>query len=506
MEDVEFCTQAEVETLLKSTKNVRHRAQILLMNDAGLRVTEVCRLKWIDFDFRKKVVAVNSLKKRTKELKRIIPLSDRLYSVLSELLEKYPPARDGWKNNYLFPGLDESKPIGRAAVNNMLKKLQAGNPELPNIHPHKLRHTFATNLRANGSELEDIKDLLGHKNYNTTLIYAHASPEVLRERINASQPKQTFFQRWGHKFFPARRPQINLIAADPRLIVGRESEIKRINELMGRNVSVILTGAAGVGKSHILNNISSSRKILEMDDCKDFKKSVANILLYLFDGDKELISQMIFGVDDKGKIAAKVSKESLNSLCKLLVSSTEKHEYIIKIGDIDNITPSVVKALEILKDHFCVITTARAVKMANTGFMWNFEKLEIKPLNRLESVRLFHRMTEELNFENTDYSRNKVWDTSEGNPRMICELSERFKKESVLSSDVVDEICDGYIGKQTKEIDMSIYFLLLFGGLAVLRYLSAEVENSSLKFIGGCFMILLLFARYFFNSVKRKTL
>ncbi len=48
--------------------------------------------------------------------------------------------------------------------------------------------------------------------------------------------------------------------------------------------------------------------------------------------------------------------------------------------------------------------------------------------------------------------------------------------------------------------------MLLFGLLAVLRYLSAEMDNPSLKFIGGCFMILLLFARYFFNSMRRKAI
>ncbi len=215
---------------------------------------------------------------------------------------------------------------------------------------------------------------------------------------------------------------------------------------------------------------------------------------------------MLYPDMDKDKISAKVSKESLVSLCKLLCESTKPYEYILRINDIDNLTPSVVKALEVLKDHFCILTTARMVKMANTAFMWNFERVEIKPLSRTHTIRLTHMLTHDLGPEDAEYLRNKVWDISEGNPRMVQELCERFKKEPVLDNETVEDIANNYVGKQTQEIDMSIYFLLLFGLLAVLRYLSAEMDNPSLKFIGGCFMILLLFARYFFNSMRRKTI
>jgi integrase/recombinase XerC len=68
------------------------------------------------------------------------------------------------------------KPVGWQSINNTLKKLQHKSPEVGHLHPQKLRHTFATNLRANDAQLEDIKDLLGHNRLDTTLIYAHATP------------------------------------------------------------------------------------------------------------------------------------------------------------------------------------------------------------------------------------------------------------------------------------------------------------------------------------------
>jgi hypothetical protein len=87
--------------------------------------------------------------------------------------------------------------------------------------------------------------------------------------------------------------------------------------------------------------------------------------------------------------------------------------------NIDNITPSVVKALEVFRDHFTILTTARNVKMDNTAFMWNFERVKIKPLGRIHTLRLTHMLAHDLGPEDSEYLRNKVWDISGGNPRMV---------------------------------------------------------------------------------------
>ncbi len=71
-------------------------------------------------------------------------------------------------------------------------------------------------------------------------------------------------------------------------------------------------------------------------------------------------------------------------------------EYILKIGDIDSITPTVVKALEVLKDHFTIITTGRSLKPQSAGFIWNFERIEINNLSRPNTLRLTHYLCQEL--------------------------------------------------------------------------------------------------------------
>lgn len=504
METVEFCTKEEFETLLKVAKNLKHKAQLLLMHDAGLRVSEMCVLKWSNFDFRARVITVFSLKSRKEGKNRKVPITERLYLVLAELIEKEKPAT---KDAFLFPSpSNTSKPIGRTAVNNTFYKLRAKAPEIGRVYPHKLRHTFATNLRANNAELADVRDLLGHQSLNTTLIYAHADASKLRAMVNASAPKMGRFAQIKQKLLgkPARR--VNWSLFESGALIGREAEAKRIAELTSKGVSVLVTGAIGVGKNALLDAVKFEQPVLEIDDCKEWKKSLANVLLHLFGGDKESVFGLFYGKEAENDKAKHISKESLPALSKMLTQLCRPGEYVLKINDLDNITPTVVKSLEILKSHFVIVATARAMKMQNAGFVWNFERVELQNLDRPQTLRLVHHLTQDLLPEDAEHMRNKVWDISQGNPKMIQELCARFAKEPVLDVHAVSEICGNYIGKQTQEIDMSIYLLLIFGALAVLRYLAAEQQNPSLRFIGGVFMIALMFGRYFFNSQKRRAL
>lgn len=511
METVDFCTIEEVETMLRSAKNIRHRAMILLLNDAGLRVSEMRQLRWQNFDFRARTLAVHSLKKRKTDKAqkpRTLPLSERLLDTLADLLKACPPAD---RSAYLFPSKSKpGQPVGRSAVNNMFTKLRTANPSVAGssgrLYPHKLRHTFATNLRANDAELADIRDLLGHENINTSLIYAHADTEKLRQKINASKPRENWRQRLSKFVFGVKRRRINWVDLDAKQVVGREPEARRIMELVNKNISVLLIGPIGVGKTHLLNGLKFERKLLEVEDCKDFKKSLVNILLYLFGGDKEQVADLFFkDTADNTKLAAQVNKESVASICKILMGVCKPQEYILKIGDIDSITPSVVKALEILKDHFTIVTTGRSLKPQSAGFIWNFERIEITNLSRQNTLRLTHYLCQDLEPEDAEYLRNKVWDTSEGNPRMVQELCGRFRKEPVLDNETVADVCGNYIGKQTKEIDMSIFLFVIFGALSLLRYVSRESHNPSIRFIGGVAMVILMFGRYFFNSARRKS-
>jgi hypothetical protein len=197
----------------------------------------------------------------------------------------------------------------------------------------------------------------------------------------------------------------------------------------------------------------------------------------------------------------KLTKHSAIALANQLVSLTEKHEYIIVIDNVDRITPRYIKILEILKDHFTIITTAREVPINKSSFLWNFERLRLENLKRADSLELIHRLSYDLEVEDPVLFRNHIQEQSNGNPRVIYELIERYRKEAFITNDVVRNV--RHYGSM-REYDMSIFIVVGLGTLAVLRYLAIETGDTSLKFFGGAALIFLLVFRNVFRISRRK--
>lgn len=498
--EIDYLDKREVEQMLSGTKSQKHLCAILLMLDCGLRISECVTLQVKNFDFRNRVLTVRSLKKRGEHIERKIPISDRLYIAIVDYIGQIGGVTH---DAFLFPN-HKGGHITRFALNKYLdRNFKQKNPAFSKLHPHTLRHTFATHHLSSGTELHNIKLMLGHMRLDTTLIYAHTPIEVLKKNVeNATAAKTTFFNKVKALIIPPKKQTlININPDRNKFSIGRSSEIIQVSELLNKNVNCILIGDIGTGKSHILEQITPTKKLLNFDDFSDIKKTLAGTLVYLYKNDKQAVFDLIYGDFDLDKAGEKMNKETVKNLCEELIKITAKHEYILKIDNVDRITPKAVKALEVLKDHFTIITTAREVPMAKQSFLWNFEIIRLKNLERQNALELIHKLSYDLEVEDFELYRNHIWEQSNGNPRVIFELVERYRKEIIISSDIVRTV--RHTGA-LKEIDMSLAVLVVLGCLAILRYAAGETGNTSLRFIGGCAMILLIISRYFFRFGVRK--
>jgi len=495
-QEIHFLDKKQSSLLLDNCTNIKHRLIILLMMDAGLRVSETITLMLANFDFKKRLLKVQSLKKRDKHESRIIPLSNRLYDALADYLYKTKIPAD----SFLFPATDSGH-ISRFAVNKFLSRYKKQN-NIENLHPHALRHTFATQHIANGTPLENIKTLLGHKKYDTTLIYAHIPEEILKNNIEAVERTElTIWDKIRNYISPKKQHLINIKQTHSFPIIGREEERQKIQSFINRDINTIILGGIGSGKTALLDSFQFDKKTLKLDDTDNIKKSLVNILLYLYENEKESIAQLLYGEFDTQKISAKLTRDSIANLCDEIKKLVEPKEYILQIDNVDRITPKAIKTLECLKDTFTILTAAREVAINKSSFLWNFERIELKNLKKSHSLDLINKLSYDLDIEDYNLFRNHIFEQSDGNPRVIFELVDRYRKEPVITNDVVKDIT--HFGSM-KEIDCTLLILLFLASLAVLRYLSREVDNDSYRFLGGMAMILLVLSRYFFGYTKRK--
>jgi integrase/recombinase XerD len=168
-------SQEEVERLLSATRSLKHRALLMALYGAGLRVSEACRLTIDDIDSSRMVLHVRQAKGNKD---RDVMLSP----VLLETLRQY------WKGSrprrWLFPGYGPDKPMTTKSVFLMVRSIAARAKITKTVSPHTLRHSFATHLLESGTDLRTIQLLLGHADVRTTIIYLQVSQQHIRKIVS----------------------------------------------------------------------------------------------------------------------------------------------------------------------------------------------------------------------------------------------------------------------------------------------------------------------------------
>jgi integrase/recombinase XerC len=172
----------------------RDRALLELLYAAGLRVSELTGLNYADLDQKERVLRVRG--KGDKE--RIVPYGSKA----QEALEKYWPLREElFLQASASRGRHRDSPhteavflnyTGRRLTQRSVGRIVKKYVRLVNVnwdlHPHSLRHAFATHLLADGADLRAIQELLGHQSLSTTQKYTHASIRQLMDIYDKSHP------------------------------------------------------------------------------------------------------------------------------------------------------------------------------------------------------------------------------------------------------------------------------------------------------------------------------
>jgi integrase/recombinase XerC len=153
------------------------------MLEAGLRVGEVVALKMSHLFFAGKpvqsLVLTSDITKNKKE--RIIPVSTRLKAAIEEYWKEFPYLHGAGESCSVWHTLLKSNTITTRQVERIVNKAgwdALGRP----VHPHMLRHTFATKLMR-VTDIRTVQELLGHSNVTTTQIYTHPNADDKKKAI-----------------------------------------------------------------------------------------------------------------------------------------------------------------------------------------------------------------------------------------------------------------------------------------------------------------------------------
>ena len=168
-------SKEEVKLILNAHNNIKHKAMLSLIYSCGLRCGELLALKPEHIDSNRKLLIIKQGKGRKD---RIVPLSEKIINMLREYFIACKP------EVYLFEGQTKGEIYDISSLQKVLKHaLEKANIKKP-VTLHWLRHSYATHLLENGTDLRYIQEILGHRSSKTTEIYTHVSTKCLQKIVS----------------------------------------------------------------------------------------------------------------------------------------------------------------------------------------------------------------------------------------------------------------------------------------------------------------------------------
>ena len=169
-----------VELPTDAPLGLRDRALLELFYSSGLRLSELCALRWRDLDMASGLVLVHGKGNR----ERSVPVGTHALNALQDWRRESAGSGD----KPVFPGR-AGGPLSQRAVQIRIKQLAQRQGLFKNVHPHMLRHSFASHILESSGDLRGVQELLGHSDIATTQIYTHLDFQHLAKVYDAAHPR-----------------------------------------------------------------------------------------------------------------------------------------------------------------------------------------------------------------------------------------------------------------------------------------------------------------------------
>lgn len=185
----------QIDTLFSRNKErsdhlmLRDQVILELLYASGVRASEFVNIKIQDIDFRTRSIRV--MGKGSKE--RIVPFNKSALMTMKDYLKDCRPLllaknKKAYNVDYFILN-DQGKKLTTRGLEYILKNIEKLTGCYYDLHPHLLRHTFATHLLEGGADLRVIQELLGHESLDATQVYTHVTDEAMKSQFLAAHPR-----------------------------------------------------------------------------------------------------------------------------------------------------------------------------------------------------------------------------------------------------------------------------------------------------------------------------
>lgn len=168
-------SKEEIKLILNAHNNIKHKTMLSLVYSCGLRRSELLNLKLKDIDSKRGLIIVRQAKGKKD---RVVPLSNKILQLLRDYFIACKPTE------WLFEGQQGNCKYDERSLASVLKQAIEKSKINKPVTLHWLRHSYATHLLENGTDLRYIQEILGHSRSTTTEIYTHVSTKGIQNVVS----------------------------------------------------------------------------------------------------------------------------------------------------------------------------------------------------------------------------------------------------------------------------------------------------------------------------------
>ncbi|MDY6458819.1 site-specific tyrosine recombinase/integron integrase [Acinetobacter faecalis] len=177
--------QPEPESEVQKQLWIRDKAILELLYSSGLRLAEVQGLTIRDVDFNRQLLRITGKGNKT----RVVPFGEKAKNAVIQWLQLYP----SWHGDFVPEAnifiTQKGNPLGARQIENRVKFQAQRAGVNVDLHPHLLRHCFASHMLSNSGDLRAVQEMLGHSNLTTTQIYTHVDFDHLAHVYDQAHPR-----------------------------------------------------------------------------------------------------------------------------------------------------------------------------------------------------------------------------------------------------------------------------------------------------------------------------
>ena len=177
--------QPEPETEVQQQMWRRDKAILELLYSSGLRLAEVQSLRIRDLDFNRQLLRITGKGNKT----RIVPFGRKAKDAVMQWLQIYPLWQGDFVPDAALFITQKGEPLKARQIENRVKFQAQRAGVNVDLHPHLLRHCFASHMLSNSGDIRAVQEMLGHSNLSTTQIYTHVDFDQLARVYDQAHPR-----------------------------------------------------------------------------------------------------------------------------------------------------------------------------------------------------------------------------------------------------------------------------------------------------------------------------